>query len=206
VLDEFGEGEHGDVAAFSSVIFHCGGTGARPGKDGLDVTAFPSGVRTIPVEATESIAPVMFRRREFREGSGGAGRYRGGLGQVIELGGADGMPIALLCNFERINNPARGRDGGSKGAPGRVTLVSGKPIRSKGRQTVPGGDVIRLELPGGGGFGDPATRDPDQVASDVADGLYTREIAELDYRVALTASGSVDRAATAQLRTVHAAE
>ena len=114
----------------------------------------------------------MFRRREFREGSGGAGRYRGGLGQVIELGGADGTPVAMLCNFERINNPARGRDGGGLGAPGRVTLVSGKPIRSKGRQTVSGGDFIRLELPGGGGFGDPAERDPDQVAADVADGLY----------------------------------
>src|SRR6185437_1083852 len=119
---------------------------------------FPSGVRTIPVEATESIAPVIFGRREFREGSGGAGRYRGGLGQVIELGGAEGNPISLLCNFERINNPARGRDGGGGGGAGRVTLISGKPIRSKGRQTVPPRDAIRLELPGGGGFGDPRQR------------------------------------------------
>jgi N-methylhydantoinase B len=204
VLDEFGGGGHDDIAPFSTVIFHCGGTGARPGKDGLDVTAFPSGVRTIPVEATESIAPVMFRRREFREDSGGAGRYRGGLGQVIELGGADGTPVALLCNFERLNNPARGRDGGGKGAPGRVTLVSGKPIRSKGRQTVPGGDFIRLELPGGGGFGDPATRDVDQVASDVADGIISREVAERDYRVALDVDGSIDRAATARLRAMAA--
>jgi N-methylhydantoinase B len=200
VQDELDAGEHGDAPPFSTVIFHCGGTGARPGKDGLDVTAFPSGVRTIPVEATESVAPVMFRRREFREGSGGAGRYRGGLGQVIELGGADGTPVALLCNFERINNPARGRDGGGKGAPGRVTLGSGKPIRSKGRQTVPGGDFVRLELPGGGGFGDPATRDPDQVAADVADGLISAETAERDYRVALAADGRVDRTETAKLR------
>ncbi len=200
VIDELGGGERPDVAPFSTVIFHCGGTGARPGKDGLDVTAFPSGVRTIPVEATESVAPVLFRRREFREGSGGAGRYRGGLGQVIELGGADAMPVAMLCNFERINNPARGRDGGGLGATGRVSLVSGKPIRSKGRQTVPGGDFIRLELPGGGGFGDPATRDPDQVASDVADGLISAEVALRDYRVALAADGTVDRAATARLR------
>src|SRR5438094_263299 len=206
VEDEFGDGEQADRPAFSTVIFHCGGTGARPGKDGLDVTAFPSGVRTIPVEATESVAPVMFRRREFREGSGGAGKYRGGLGQIIELGGADGAPVALLCNFERINNPARGRAGGGKGALGRVTLGSGKPIRSKGRQTVAGGDFIRLELPGGGGFGDPATRDPDQVAADVADGLISRETAENDYRVALTSDGSVDRTANAQLRAMAAAE
>jgi N-methylhydantoinase B len=205
VQDEVG-GEATETSPFSTVIFHCGGTGARPGKDGLDVTAFPSGVRTIPVEATESVAPVMFRRREFREGSGGAGRYRGGLGQVIELGGADGAPIAMLCNFERVNNPARGRDGGGHGAPGRVSLVSGRPSRSKGRQTVAGGDFIRLELPGGGGFGDPAERDPDQVAADVADGLYTRDAAERDYRVALTSEGGVDRKRTALLRQPHAAE
>ena len=200
VADELGGEGHEDVPAFSTVIFHCGGTGARPGKDGLDVTAFPSGVRTIPVEATESVAPVMFRRREFREGSGGTGKYRGGLGQIIELGGADDMPVAMLCNFERINNPARGRDGGGEGAPGKVTLVSGKPIRSKGRQTIPGGDFIRLELPGGGGFGDPSGRDPDQVALDVADGLITTVTAREAYRVALAADGRVDRAATAALR------
>jgi N-methylhydantoinase B len=194
------------VPPFSTVIFHCGGTGARPGKDGLDVTAFPSGVRTIPIEATESVAPVLFRRREFRAGSGGAGRFRGGLGQVIELGGADGAPLALLCNFERIDHPARGRDGGGRGAPGGVSLASGKPIRPKGRQTVPAGDAIRLELPGGGGFGDPAERDPERVATDVADGLYSREAAERDYRVALLPDGGVDRDGTAQLRQRHAAE
>src|SRR5882672_6317616 len=206
VQDELDAGEHGDAPPFSTVIFQCGGTGARPGKDGLDVTAFPSGVRTIPIEATESIAPVMFRRREFREGSGGAGKYRGGLGQIIELGGADDMPVAMLCNFERINNPARGRDGGGLGAPGEVTLVSGKAIRSKGRQTIQGGDFIRLELPGGGGFGNPAERDPGQVAADVADGLYTRETAERDYGVALLPDGGVDRGATARLRNAQAAE
>jgi N-methylhydantoinase B len=200
VADELGGEGHEDVPPFSTVIFHSGGTGARPGKDGLDVTAFPSGVRTIPVEATESVAPVIFRRREFREGSGGTGRYRGGLGQVIELGGADGMPVAMLCNFERINNPARGRDGGGLGAPGQVSLVSGKPIRSKGRATIAGGDYIRLELPGGGGFGDPVSRDPDQVALDVADGLIDAETARAAYRVALAANGGVDRAATAKLR------
>jgi N-methylhydantoinase B len=65
---------------------------------------------------------------------------------------------------------------------------------------VPGGDFIRLELPGGGGFGDPAGRDPEQVALDVADGLISRETATRDYRVALTPDGALDRDATAQLR------
>jgi N-methylhydantoinase B len=112
----------------------------------------------------------------------------------------------MLCNFERVGNPARGRDGGGQGAPGRVSLVSGKPIGAKGRQSVPGGDFIRLELPGGGGFGDPAERDPAQVALDVADELISRAAAEHDYRVALAADGSLDRTGTVQLRAVHAAE
>jgi N-methylhydantoinase B len=185
---------------FSSVIFHCGGAGARPGKDGLSATAFPSGVRTIPVEATESIAPVIFYRREFRERSGGAGTFRGGLGQVIELGGARSVPIALLCNFERVQHPARGRNGGSTGAPGTVSLRSGRPIKPKGRQTVPARDAIRLELPGGGGFGDPQTRDPQRVADDVLDGLISTEDARHEYGVMLDAHGRVDARATARLR------
>ncbi len=207
MVDEVEEGsDAGALEEFSTVIFHCGGAGARPGKDGLNVTAFPSGVRTIPVEATESIAPILFRRREFRADSGGAGRYRGGLGQVIELAGAGGAPISLLCNFERINNPARGREGGGEGRPGRVTLLSGRPIRAKGRQTVPPRDAVRLELPGGGGFGDPLLRPAEQVAEDVLDGLVSRETAEREYGVVLRADGAVDAAATAKRRARAAAE
>jgi N-methylhydantoinase B len=201
LVDEVADGTDARaLPEFSSVIFHCGGAGARPGKDGLSVTAFPSGVRTIPVEATESIAPVVFRRREFRESSGGAGKYRGGLGQVIELTGADGAPIALLCNFERVRNPARGRDGGGKGAPGTVELASGRPIRPKGRQTVPPRDTIRLGLPGGGGFGDPHEREPARVLDDVLDGLITREEAERDYGVVIDVAGRIDVARTERLR------
>ena len=201
LVDEVAEGSDANaLPMFSAVIFHCGGAGARPTKDGLSATAFPSGVRTIPVEATESVAPVVFRRREFREGSGGPGRYRGGLGQVIELGGADGTPLALLCNFERVQNPARGRDGGQPGAAGEVTLRSGRPIRPKGRQTVPAGDAICLALPGGGGFGDPRARDPHRVLDDVLDGLMTADEARRDYGVAIDAQARLDVAETARLR------
>lgn len=188
------------LPAFSTVIFHCGGAGARPGKDGLSATAFPSGVRTIPVEATESVAPVVFHRREFRASSGGAGRQRGGLGQVIELGGAGATPIALLCNFERVKNPARGRNDGHPGAPGNVALRSGRPIRPKGRQTVPARDVICLSLPGGGGFGNPRERDPALVREDVLDGLISAEEARRDYGVAIDARGEIDTKETARLR------
>src|SRR6202140_4980979 len=100
LVDEVAEGtDANSLPEFSTVIFHCGGAGARPTKDGLSATSFPSGVRTIPVEATETVAPVVFHRREFRVGSGGPGKFRGALGQVIELGGAGAAPIALLCIF-----------------------------------------------------------------------------------------------------------
>jgi len=108
--------------------------------------------------------------------------------------------VSLLCNFERVKNPARGRRGGANGAAGKVALLSGRPIRPKGRQTVPPGDFLRLELPGGAGHGAPRGRDPETVAADVADGLISREQAEQDYGVALARDGTVDRAATQKLR------
>ena len=201
LVDEVEEGtDPSSLAEFSTVIFHCGGAGARPAKDGLSATSFPSGVRTIPVEATEAVAPVVFHRREFRAGSGGAGTWRGGLGQVIELGGAGAGSVALLCNFERVRNPARGRAGGGAGAPGAVSLRSGRSIRPKGRQTVPPRDAIRLELPGGGGFGDPRRRDPQRVRDDVLDGLITADEARRDYGVVIDAQGRLDMAETERLR------
>ena len=201
LVDEVAEGtDTNTLPEFSTVIFHCGGAGARPGKDGLSATAFPSGVRTIPIEATESVAPVVFHRREFRDSSGGAGKFRGGLGQVIEIGGAGTTPVALLCNFERVKNPARGRDGGGPGGAGAVSLRSGRPIRPKGRQTVPPRDAIQLQLPGGGGFGDPRTRDPQAVRDDVLDGLITAAEARRDYGVAIDAGGAIDLAETERLR------
>ena len=201
LVDDVGEGtDANSLPQFSTVIFHCGGAGARPEKDGLSATAFPSGVRTIPIEATESVAPVLFYRREFRERSGGAGKFRGGLGQVIELGGAGAAPIALLCNFERVRNPARGRNGGQAGAAGNVTLRSGRPIRPKGRQTVPPRDAIRLELPGGGGFGDPRERDPERVLDDLLDGMITADDARRDYGVVVDKHGRIDLTETNRLR------
>jgi N-methylhydantoinase B len=75
------------IPEFELLHFNSGGSGARPTKDGMSATAFPSGVRGMPVEASEAITPVIFWRKEFREDSGGAGTYRGGMGQVIEIGG-----------------------------------------------------------------------------------------------------------------------
>tara|TARA_B100001971_G_scaffold36027_1_gene31079 strand:- start:2035 stop:3768 length:1734 start_codon:yes stop_codon:yes gene_type:complete len=189
-----------EIPAFDLLHFNAGGMGARPTKDGLSATAFPSGIRGIPVEATEAISPVVFWRKEFREGSGGPGTYRGGCGQVIEIGGIDGIPFDVLAMFERVDNAPRGRNGGHKGLPGKVYLGSGSALRPKGQQHVPANDSLVLELAGGGGFGDPATRDPNQVARDVRNGLVSTESGENDYRVKLFPDGSVDLTSTTTLR------
>ena len=193
-------GYAGERPAFEMLHFNSGGSGARPRKDGMSATAFPSGVRGMPVEASEAITPVIFWRKEFREDSGGAGAQRGGLGQVIEIGGADGMPFDVLAMFERVDNAPRGRDGGTDGATGRVALASGAALRPKGQQTIPPHDRLRLDMAGGGGFGHPHDRPAGQVAEDVRNGIVSVASARTRYGVALDSDGCVDEAATAALR------
>ena len=194
------DGYTGERPPFELLHFNSGGSGARPRKDGMSATAFPSGVRGMPVEANEAITPVIFWRKEFREDSGGAGTQRGGLGQVIEIGGADGMPFDVLAMFERVDNAPRGRNGGGDGATGRVALASGADLRPKGQQTIPPHDRLRLEMAGGGGFGHPHDRPAEQVAEDVRNGIVSVASARSRYGVALDADGGVDEAATAALR------
>lgn len=155
------------------LMFNSGGTGARPRLDGLSATAFPSGVRTMSVEATEQVGPIVIWRKELRPDSGGAGTHRGGLGQVIELGPAEGYELHFSAMFDRVQNPARGRRGGGDGAPGRVSLDDGSPFDAKGKQLVPAGRRLIFELPGGGGWGDPTRRSPEAVDDDLAQGYVT---------------------------------
>jgi len=155
------------------LMFNSGGSGARPTLDGLTATAFPSGVRTMSVEATEQVGPIVVWRKEIRPNSGGAGQYRGGLGQIIELGPAWGYQLEFSAMFDRISNPARGRFGGEDGAQGKVYLDDGTPFSGKGRQTVPADRTLILELPGGGGFGQPSDRDKQAIADDIKQGYVT---------------------------------
>ena len=188
------------VADFEIITFNSGGTGARRTLDGLDATAFPSGVRTMPVEATENVSPLVFWRKELREGSGGAGKTRGGIGQIMEVGTKGELEYAVNATFDRIANAPKGRDGGGDGAAGAVHLKSGKVLRPKGFQVIPDNDRLILQLPGGGGMGDPATRQPTLVARDVRDGLVSAEDARALYAVAVAPDGTIDMAATAALR------
>lgn len=163
------------------LMFNSGGTGARPAVDGLSATAFPSGVSTMSVEATEHVGPITVWRKDLREGSGGAGEMRGGLGQIIEIEARDGYDFWFNAMFDRVENPARGRDGGGTGGAGAVELTDGTKLRSKGRQQVKNGQRLRLSLPGGGGYGDPKARDQESIEEDLAAGFITPAQAKADY-------------------------
>ena len=194
------EDPHDPGEGFSLVCFHNGGTGARPGKDGLSATAFPSGVRTTPVEINEAISPIVIWRKEYRPDSGGAGTFRGGTGQVMEFSHESGAPFVISAQFDRVNNPPRGRSGGARGRNGTLYLGSGPKLRGMGLQTVPWQDRLVVEMPGGGGYGDPMARDPAKVAADVRNGLVSRRAARRDYGVVLRKDGRVNEAATTRLR------
>src|SRR5699024_6843960 len=119
------------------LMFNSGGSGARPTLDGMNATAFPSGVHGMSVEATEQTGPITVWRKEFREDTGGAGRMRGGLGQTVEIAAHEGHEFHIKAMFDRVQHPARGRAGGEPGAPGAVRLNDDTPMNPKGRQKVP---------------------------------------------------------------------
>jgi len=159
--------------AFMLLSFHSGGAGARPSLDGLSATPFPSGVRNVPVEVNETIAPIVIWRKELRADSGGVGEHRGGLGQRMEISRIDGESFGIFPTFERVKYPARGREGGGPGGRGRLSLASGTELRPKGFQLIPAGERLIVEMPGGAGYGDPAKRDPAKIARDLKLGLVT---------------------------------
>jgi len=163
------------------LMFHSGGTGARSRGDGLSATSFPSGVSTMSVEATENVSPIIIWRKDLRQGSGGAGTFRGGLGQIVEIEPREGYDFYFNAMFDRIENAARGRNGGLSGEKGYVELTDGTVMRGKGRQLVKNGQRLRLMLPGGGGYGKATSRNRFQVRSDLAAGYITNKQAQQDY-------------------------
>ncbi|MDW4499540.1 hydantoinase B/oxoprolinase family protein [Sulfitobacter sp. D35] len=163
------------------LTFNSGGSGARPGLDGMSATAFPSGVMTMPVEATEHTGPVIIWRKELRPDSGGAGQRRGGLGQFMDVGATEGHEFDLSAMFDRVSHPARGRAGGGAGAPTRIARSDGAGMRGKGRQFVPHGARVEMAFPGGGGYGDPKARDRAEVARDLARGYISEGAARSEY-------------------------
>ena len=166
------------------LTFNSGGSGARPSVDGLNATAFPSGVMTMPVEATEHVGPVIIWRKELRPDSGGAGAQRGGLGQYMEVGARDGHEFDIQAMFDRVDHPAQGRMGGAAGAATTIAQDDGTRMRGKGKQFVPHGRRVVMAFPGGAGYGDPAKRDVKQVRKDLARGYISAQVARDDYGLA----------------------
>ena len=170
-----------DAVRAEVLTFNSGGSGARPGADGLNATAFPSGVMTMPIEATEHTGPIIIWRKELRPDSGGAGQYRGGLGQYMEVGAREGHEFDFQAMFDRVHYPARGRQGGCNGAATTISQDDGTPMKGKGKQFVAHGRRVMLAFPGGAGYGNADKRDSKLVQSDLARGYITAEVAKSDY-------------------------
>ena len=158
---------------FALELVFNGGTGARPNKDGLSATAFPSGVWGSQVETTEAAAPVIIKQRQLRTDSGGQGQYRGGLGQHIEVTSSINEDFLLFLSVERMQNPARGRAGGESGAPGEIYLQTDKPLPGKGQVRIPAGETLTFKTPGGGGFGKASDRSAEAIELDRACGYVS---------------------------------
>ena len=187
--------------------FFGGGLGGNPETDGLNHGNNPISTATIPpAEILESLYPVMFTQWALRPDSGGPGFNRGGLGAIYEIEAlADGATDVSLLG-ERGKFPPFGVNGGGSAALNRFIYQD-----DRGEQTPPlvskvtdirivAGQHVRLETPGGGGFGDPMTRDPVRVGRDVNLGYVTKAAALSDYGVVIGENGAVDAAATAALR------
>ena len=151
----------------TSMFTYAGGVGARATKDGLSATAYPTGVAAVPIEVIEAMAPIRFLRKELRRDSGGAGEHAGGLGQVIEFTVDSENQWLLNAVASRLTHAPQGLFGGQAGAPGRF-LVNGEPVRTQQKFALDPGDVVRLELPGGGGYGEPVSAGAHRASGDGA--------------------------------------
>jgi N-methylhydantoinase B len=156
---------------FSTIIFLMGGMGAGASADGNSCLAFPTNTSYAPVEVLEQTLPIHVERKSFREGSGGLGRFRGGLGQTYEIKLLSPEPALVSLIGDRMHSAPRGFFGGASGAPTRARLASGRELRSKEVFQWAPGDTLVIDTPGGGGYGDIAERVPELMARDVADQL-----------------------------------
>ncbi len=182
----------GQDPPFTISVFQVGGTGARPTKDGLSAVGFPSGVAGVPAEVVENLSPLLMRRRALRPDSGGAGAWRGGLGQLTEFTNRARGPWSVSGIVDRTRYPARGVRGGRPGAAGEVVLDTGDRPNPKARIDLAPGQVVHVNTPGGGGYGDPFERDPERVRADVIAGYVTPEAAASEYGVVVRFTGRPD--------------
>jgi N-methylhydantoinase B len=159
-----------------------GGWGAKPFGDGENALLFGD-IRVIPAEVLEHKYPVVLERFELRQDSGGPGRFRGGLGIVKDYRCTD--ELELLTGYDRHDCPPWGLFGGGAGAPNTIVVTRADGSRDEFRKVTEyelrAGDVVSFRTAGGGGYGDPAERDPERVRADVEDGYVSAEAAAREY-------------------------
>jgi N-methylhydantoinase B len=178
---------------FVASVFQVGGMGARASKDGLSTTGFPSGVAGVPAEVLETLAPLVQHRRELRIDSGGAGRFRGGLGQATEFSYRGGGTWSVSAMIDRTQFAAQGQAGGLPGALAEYLADGERRLQPKTVTWHEPETHIQLKTPGGGGYGDPLTRDPQRVLDDVVNGYVSIEAAAREYGVVVRYLGEDDR-------------
>jgi N-methylhydantoinase B len=188
-----------------------GGYGGNAAHDGLSNGCSTIGIsKSPPVEIMEQAYPVLYRHYALREGSGGAGKHRGGFGLAYEVEILRGEARASFVMDHGRTGP-QGACGGSDGAVNSVTVfrdgAAHVPKHLSKEQDIPlkAGDRVRVGTPGGGGYGDPFTRDPEAVRRDVALGYYTAEQAVEMFGVAFGVKAqTVDFEATGRFRAAKA--
>jgi N-methylhydantoinase B len=180
-----------DGSVFNVHILPNGGKGATPRTDGLPTIAFPYNGTVTPVEIAEYQAPILIRHKKLVPDSGGPGEHRGGLGQEIAMEAIGSNPIIASLRPDKVRFPPSGFAGGSPGKAGEYDLNEEKlePVPV----TLHRGDIYRMQLPGGGGVGDPRERPLEKVATDVRDGYVTAIQAAEVYGVTFDDDGRPSR-------------
>jgi N-methylhydantoinase B len=183
-----GAWKEGEPFLFS--LFMVGGMGARATKDGLNTTGFPSGVAGVPAEVIETLSPLVQLRRQLRTDSGGAGKFRGGLGQSTEIAYRGEGRYSLSAMIDRTQFAAQGLENGGFGALAEYKTSDGKPLQPKTVLYFTPDMKIHLNPAGGGGYGNPHERDPEFVLNDVVNGYVSIEQAEKQYGVTIRYLGN----------------
>ena len=159
---------------YANMFFYNGGMGATYRRDGPACLSWPSNVSSTPIELSEQIAPLRFKYKRLRPDSGGAGKFRGGLGQEVFIESRSDGLIAVSFLAERTIIPAFGIEGGQPGAVG-VLKVNGEQTDPKKQYVLKRGDTVYLATPGGGGHGDPSQRSRADLSRDLLEGYVTRK-------------------------------
>ncbi len=173
----------------SSMYFASGGYGAMNGLDGLSTLATPASMKMTPVEVWETLNGITIESKRLIPDSGGAGEYRGGLGQEVVMRNDPGSPLTLSFFGRQSEFAPQGVQGGGAGTLHRYT-IEGSAVSAIGRSVLKAGERLTITLPGGGGYGDPRQRAPERVLQDVRNGYVSAEAAERDYGVKVDLPGS----------------